>query len=83
MKMKIAAALALFVGLGTLTASAHADPPKNDGDIEYKFKDDSLLGKDLAGDMPILGTRPPGRKQVLQRPRIQFVQELLKSVENM
>ena len=82
MKTKIAA-LALFVGFGTFAASAHADPPKKDAGYEYKFEDDSLLGKDIAGNTPIIGTRPPGQKQVLHRPRLQFVQEMLKSVENM
>ena len=42
-----------------------------------------MLGKDLVGNTPYISVRAKGRRDVLHRPRIQFVQELLKSVENM
>ncbi len=83
MKTKIAAALALFVGICAAAPSAYADPPKRDNGYEYKFEDDSMLGKDLGANTPVISTRPPARRSVLHRPRIQFVQEMLKSVENM
>jgi len=83
MKTKIAAALALFALIGMTATSAHADPPKKDNNVVYTFDDDGLLGKDMAANTPIISTRPKGQKQVLLRPRLQFVQEMLKSVENM
>jgi hypothetical protein len=83
MKTKIAAALALFAGMCVAAPSAYADPPKKDNGYEYKFEDDGLLGNDLGVNASDIKVRPPGRKSLLQRPRVQFVQELLKSVENM
>jgi hypothetical protein len=83
MKTKIAVALALFVGLCAVAPSAHADPPRRDGNYGYTFPDDDMLGKDLVGTMPIIPMRAMGRRAVLHRPRVQFIQEMLKSVENM
>lgn len=84
MKTKIAVALALFVGFCTVAPSAHAETTKpNKGDTIYEFGDDSLLGKDIAGNVPIIAPRGKGRRDVLHRPRLNFVQEMLKSVENM
>jgi hypothetical protein len=83
MKTKIAAALALFVGLSMMATVAHADPPKREDGYEYKFKDDDLLGKDLGGNTPLIAPRKTGMRMLLQRPRTQFVQEMLKSVENL
>src|ERR1700759_4798530 len=83
MKTKIAAALALAMGMALVAPSAHADPPKKDSNYEYKFTDDNLLGKDMAGNVPIITTTKPMRRDRLLRPRVQFVQEMLKSVENM
>jgi hypothetical protein len=78
-----AAALALCAGLCSLATNAHADPPKPGGNYAYEFRDDKLLGTDGAGNVPIINVRPKGRRDVLHRPRLQFVQEMLKSVENM
>lgn len=82
--MKTTFAAALVVGLGILAVapSAHADPEKK-GDYAYKFDDDSLLGKDIVGQTPMIKVRAKGRRDNLHRPRVQFVQEMLKSVENM
>ena len=82
MKTKIAAALVLALGIFAVAPSAHADPIKK-GDYAYKFDDDSLLGKDMVGNTPSIVVRPKGAKGNLHRPRVQFVQEMLKSVENM
>ncbi len=83
MKTKIAAALALFAVIGTTATSAHADPPREKTAIEYKFEDDGLIGKDMAGNTPIIRRATRARSRLLHRPRLQFVQEMLKSVENM
>ena len=83
MKTKIAAALAVCAGLCAVAPSAHADPPKDKKDYAYTFDDDKMLGKDMVGNAPQIVVRGKGRRDLLHRPRIQFVQEMLKSVENM
>jgi hypothetical protein len=87
MKTKIAAGLALFMGIGLLAPSAFADPPKDqpkkDSGYEYRFDDDKLLGKDGTAGGPMITVLKTGRRDRLLRPRVQFVQEMLKSVENM
>lgn len=83
MKTKLVVALSLFVGFCTVAPSARAEAPKGKGDVEYKFDDDGLLGKELAGQMQTITPRGKGRRDLLHRPRLQFVQEMLKSVENM
>jgi hypothetical protein len=83
MKTKIAVALATLAGISALAPLAHADPPKNARDYAYEFTDDSILGVDGKGTTPIIRVRAKGRRDLLHRPRVQFVQEMLKSVENM
>ena len=84
MKTKIAAALVFAAGISAVAPAAHADPPRHDdGSYAYTFDDDKMLGKDGMGNVPIINVRPKGRREVLHRPRLQFVQEMLKSVENM
>ena len=82
-KMKMSMAVAVAVGLCTVASSAWADPPKKDEGYTYNFSDDKLLGTDIVGGMPTITVRNKGRRDLLHRPRIQFVQEMLKSVENM
>jgi hypothetical protein len=83
MKTKIAAALALFVGMSMVAPAAQADPPKKESGYGYTFEDDGLLGKDLGGNTPVIAARSKAVRLQLHHPRIQFVQEMLKSVENM
>lgn len=83
MKTKIAMAVALCAGICAVAPSAQADPPRREEGYAYEFKDDGLMGKDMIGDVPILKVRNQGRRDLLHRPRLQFVQEMLKSVENM
>ena len=83
MKTKIAVALAFCVGICAVAPSAHADPPKKEDGYAYKFDDDSLLSKEGNGNVAMIPVRNKGRRDLLHRPRLQFVQEMLKSVENM
>jgi hypothetical protein len=83
MKTKIAVALAFCAGICAVAPSASADPPRREEGYTYEFKDESLLGKDMHGDAPVINVRNKGRRDLLHRPRLQFVQEMLKSVENM
>jgi hypothetical protein len=82
MKTTMVAALALGLGICAVAPSAHAED-KSKGDYAYEFKDDSLLGKDMVGNTPMIKVRAKGRRDILHRPRLNFVQEMLKSVENM
>jgi hypothetical protein len=85
MKTKIAVALCVCAGLFAVSPAALADETQNkDGKgYAYNFSDDSLLGKDMVGNTPTIHVRPKAAKGLLHRPRIQFVQEMLKSVENL
>ncbi len=83
MKTKMSMAVAVAVGLCTVASSAWADPPKKEEGYTYDFKDDKLLGTDIVGGLPMIHVRNKGRRDLLHRPRVQFVQEMLKSVENM
>ncbi len=83
MKTKIATALAVCAGLCAVAPSAWAETPKDGKDYAYKFDDDALLGKDNVGTTPTIRVRATAAKPTLHRVRIQFVQEMLKSVENM
>ena len=82
---KILLGLSMLAGVCAAAPSASAEPPKKkDGSgYEYKFEDDGLLGKDLGGNTPVITMRPKGARVPLLRPRVQFVQEMLKSVENL
>ena len=84
MKTKIAACLSVVLGIVAVSPCAFAEEPKpKEKGYEYKFDDDGLLGKDLGNNLPIIKVRPKGTRDRLLRPRASFVQEMLKSVENM
>ena len=76
-------AVALSLGLSTLAATAAAEPTKKDDNYGYKFDDDLLQGVNqdsLSAQIKVL--KKPLRDR-LHRPRVHFVPEMLKSVENM
>jgi hypothetical protein len=83
MNTKILAGLALGAALSTLATSALADPPKKDAGYEYKFDDDKMLGQALGASGAQITVLKLGRRDRLLKPRVQFVTEMLKSVENM
>jgi hypothetical protein len=83
MKTKILAAMAVFAGVCAMAPTASAEPPKKDSNYEYKFEDDKMLGEGLGAMGAKITVVPQGRRERLLRPRVQFVQEMLKSVENM
>ena len=89
--MKTGAAVAVALG-GILfaTPSARADfscgatvRHSRRGGYEYVFCDDGLFREDMAGDPAMIPVYRKGRRVLFHRPRLQFVQELLKSIENM
>lgn len=64
------------------TEPCHADGPPRDG-YAYCFVDDAMRAGGL-GELPLILHASPGpARQALLRPRLEFVQELLKSVENL
>jgi hypothetical protein len=80
--------LAAVVFAAAPAASSFAD----DGSIQttdtsngygYWFPTDNLNAPDGTGGVPLIKVRPPGTRATLIRPRVQFVAELLKSVENL
>jgi hypothetical protein len=83
MKTKILAGMALGAALSTLATSALADPPKKDNTYEYRFDDDKLLGAMNGATGAQITVLKLGRRDRLLKPRVQFVTEMLKSVENM
>ena len=83
MKTKILAAMAVFTGVCAIAPTASADPPKKDDSYEYTFKDDKMLGDTLGSVGAKVSVLKLGRRELLLRPRVQFVTEMLKSVENM
>ncbi len=83
MTQKILASIAFGMILGAVAPSAHADTPKKEASYEYKFTDDLLSAPDGGGNTPIIKVRPMRTREILLRPRVQFVTEMLKSVENL
>ena len=84
--MKRAWAAALFCGICLAAPGARADAssgsPAKSGYV-YHFDDDRLFGEEMDPCRPRFPPRPAREHMALVRPRIGFVQELLRSVENM
>ncbi len=83
---KTLAALGAFVALSAAALPALADPPaprQSSRDYEYTFPDDSLLTDTMGAKGATITIRTKPQRTVLIRPRVQFVQEMLKSVENL
>ena len=80
-KMTILALATL--GATLFTSAAYAEPKKDkkSEDYGYSFEDDALLGGDLGTQTAVIKVRQKGMRDKLIRPRVQFVSELLKSVE--
>ncbi len=64
-------------------AKAAAPAAATSGDYAYFFDTDSLSGAGLAALSSSITVRPVLRGSLLIRPRVEFVSELVKSVENL
>jgi hypothetical protein len=82
MRPTTALALACSSLLLALTATVGAQP-KPDDNYDYVFDSDDLVGETLGTTPPLLRVRPKGCHVMLLRPRVQFVAELLESVETL
>lgn len=83
MTTKILAALAFGMTLGAIAPSAHADPSKKDDNYGYEFKDDILNAPGNDANIAMIKVRPMRTREILTRPRVHFIPEMLKSVENL
>jgi hypothetical protein len=81
--------VALSVGIGILASSTvafaqakAAEGGGGDGGYGYEFSDDPLAAGGFGPNDATIRVRPTAARTTLIRPRISFVQEMLKSVEN-
>ena len=90
--LKILAASAVMVGFAAPAMAQDANAGATGEDTSYKtqdvdegyavtFKDELLDGAGMDGNMAILRVRPQAARVILIRPRLHFVNELLKSAE--
>ena len=79
----------LFAALLLTAGQSSAKPKKarntvetTDGGYAYSFKDDPLSGLTNGLGSGLIKVMPRGMRRTLIRPRVSFVPEMLKSVEN-
>lgn len=80
-KALIAVALGFAFSAGSIEASA--EPTKKDDNYGYIFTDDVLNAENAGSSTAQIQVLKMGRRDRLLRPRVHFVPEMLKSVENM
>jgi hypothetical protein len=83
--VSVALGLAAFMASGAAFAQAKdaaAGGDKGDG-YGYEFDDDPLAAGGFGPNDATIRVRPRAARTTLIRPRIQFVDEMLKSVENL
>ena len=85
--VSVAVGLAAFMGSGAAfaqdkDAAAGEKADKGDG-YGYEFDDDPLAAGGFGPNDATIRVRPRAARTTLIRPRIQFVDEMLKSVENL
>jgi hypothetical protein len=78
----VAVGLAAFMASGAALAQDKAAGDKGDG-YGYEFDDDPLAAGGFGPNDATIRVRPRAARTTLIRPRIQFVDEMLKSVENL
>ncbi len=88
------AAVGLAMACVALCASAHDANAEQNSHAEYTernagadqnviFKDDPLAAGAFGPGEPVIVVRPAAVRMLLVRPRVQFISEMLKSVENL
>jgi hypothetical protein len=84
MKKAQQTAALVFLAVSGVAYSASADPTPADDNYGYVFKDPDILSADasVVTAVAIRVQKHPHREGLL-RPRVQFVTEMLKSVENL
>ena len=72
---------AVFLAVCGVATSAMADPTKADDRYGYIFNDDVLAAGGPGATAVAIRVEKHLRREVLLRPRVQFVTQMLKSVE--
>jgi len=80
---KILIGFALSMAFITTSVVAAAEPTKKDDSYGYTFKDDILQSDTMGASGGQIMVLKLGRRDRLLRPRVHFISEMLKSVENM
>ena len=80
--VSVAVGLAAFMASGAALAQDKPAGDKGDG-YGYEFDDDPLAAGGFGPNDATIRVRPRAARTTLIRPRIQFVDEMLKSVENL
>ena len=81
-KAKTGIVLALATGLAALSFGTTALAQDDEG-YGYEFDDDPLNAGGFGPNDATIRVRPGAARTLLIRPRTQFVQEMLQSVENL
>ena len=82
--VSVAVGLAAFMASGAAFAQAAGGDKADKGDgYGYEFDDDPLAAGGFGPNDATIRVRPRAARTTLIRPRIQFVDEMLKSVENL
>jgi hypothetical protein len=77
-------AVLVFLAASGMTYSARADPTKTDENYGYVFIDPDKLSGDASVVTAVpIRVQKHMHREVLLRPRVQFVTEMLKSVEGL
>jgi hypothetical protein len=72
-----------FLAASSAATTAHADPTAKDERYGYVFDDDILAADGSVLTAVPIHVQKHLRREVLLRPRVQFVTEMLKSVETL
>jgi hypothetical protein len=80
---KVLIGLALSMAFVVTAGDAAAEPTKKDDNYGYIFTDDALRADTMGAAAAQIRVLKLGRRDQLLRPRVHFVSEMLKSVENM
>ena len=75
--------LSLCFAVSAVAPVAGAEPTKKDNDYGYEFKDDILSAGSTGPTTAQIRVLKSARRERLAKPRVHFVTEMLKSVENM
>ena len=89
LQIRLSIVIALVAASMCWTAAASAKPSrtaakidKDDAGYIYKFHDDPMQGTAGGAHTPRIRVYPRGMRRTLIRPRLSFVREMLRSVEN-
>ena len=81
--VSVALGLAAFMASGAALAQDKAGGDKGGDGYGYEFDDHPLAAGGFGPNDATIRVRPRAARTTLIRPRIQFVDEMLKSVENL